>query len=306
MKSMRAISLLKHFLYAINITTFIDNEKLRTCLRRLDLKQRFVNMNGAIYVPISGTHLKFTWTIYNTSVTFLDLSVSISGNHPETDIHFKPTDSHSYLEYTTSHPPSCKNSIPYSQFLHLRLICSQDEAFHSRTRQMSSFFNDRNPPPPTQPHTVVKNHVSHISCNSSLTPHPRNKHQKRTPSSSHTTLPTSGYNASSSNTSTICNLTSPPKTFFHPHPCLLSGETTLSMTPLSAPRFPPTPPHPTFSLQLQEVLHVPPYLLPHPHPRPQEDFPHQADVQLHIYQCGILHPLYPLWTPQHRGNQGET
>ncbi|XP_059500392.1 utrophin-like [Stegostoma tigrinum] len=83
MKSMRPISLLKHFLYAINITTFIDNEKLRTCFRRLDLKQRFVNMNGAIYVPISGTNLKFTWTIYNTSVTFLDLSVSISEPNPE-------------------------------------------------------------------------------------------------------------------------------------------------------------------------------------------------------------------------------
>eukprot|EP00061_Rhincodon_typus_P002336 g17258.t1 len=91
-------------------------------------------------------NLKFTWTISNTFLSLLDLSISISGNHLETDIYFKPTDSHSCLEYASSHPPSCKNGIPYSQFLCLRYICSQDEAFHSRTSQMSSFFKDRNIP----------------------------------------------------------------------------------------------------------------------------------------------------------------
>eukprot|EP00061_Rhincodon_typus_P002109 g16645.t1 len=55
-----------------------------------------------------------------------------------------PIDSHSYLDYNTFHPPSCKNVIPYSQFLRLRHISSQDGAFHSRTSQMSSYFKDRN------------------------------------------------------------------------------------------------------------------------------------------------------------------
>eukprot|EP00061_Rhincodon_typus_P018982 g48393.t1 len=87
-------------------------------------------------------NLKFTWTISDTSLSFLVLSVSIFGNHPETDIYFKPTDSHSHLELTSSHPPSSKNAIPYSQFLRLRHICSRGEAFHSRTSQMSSFFKD--------------------------------------------------------------------------------------------------------------------------------------------------------------------
>eukprot|EP00061_Rhincodon_typus_P003086 g19241.t1 len=103
-------------------------------------------------------NLNFTWTISNTSLSFLDLSVSISGNHLKTDIYFKPTDSHSYLEYTSSHPPSCKNAIPYSQFLCLRCICSQDEAFHSQTSQMSLFFKDRN-----FPSTLVENALNHIS-----------------------------------------------------------------------------------------------------------------------------------------------
>eukprot|EP00061_Rhincodon_typus_P005333 g24712.t1 len=91
-------------------------------------------------------NLEFTWTISDASLAFLDLSVSISGNHLETDSYFKPTDSHSYLKYTSSHPASCKNAIPYFQFLRLCRICSQDEAFHSQTSQMSSFFKDRNFP----------------------------------------------------------------------------------------------------------------------------------------------------------------
>eukprot|EP00061_Rhincodon_typus_P000865 g13033.t1 len=60
-------------------------------------------------------NLQFTWTISDTSLSFLNLSVSICGDHLETDIYFKPTDSHSYLDYTSSHSPSCKNVIPYSQ-----------------------------------------------------------------------------------------------------------------------------------------------------------------------------------------------
>eukprot|EP00061_Rhincodon_typus_P006112 g26406.t1 len=48
-------------------------------------------------------NLKFTWTISDTSLSFLDLSVSISGDCLKTNIYFKPTDSHSYLDYTSSH-----------------------------------------------------------------------------------------------------------------------------------------------------------------------------------------------------------
>eukprot|EP00061_Rhincodon_typus_P002025 g16404.t1 len=36
-------------------------------------------------------NFKFTWTISDSSLFFLDPSVSISGDHLETDIYFKPT-----------------------------------------------------------------------------------------------------------------------------------------------------------------------------------------------------------------------
>eukprot|EP00061_Rhincodon_typus_P004632 g23057.t1 len=106
-----------------------------------ELKQ-FINFSNT-FQP----NLKFTWTISDTSLSFLDLSVSISGDYLKTAIYFKPTDSHSYLDYT-SHQPFSRNAIPYTQFLHLHRICSQDGAFYSRTSQMSSFFKDHNFTPP--------------------------------------------------------------------------------------------------------------------------------------------------------------
>ena len=51
------------------------------------------------YVNSFHPSLDFTWEIRETSVTFLDISVSITDtyNYPSTSVHCKPTDSHSYL-----------------------------------------------------------------------------------------------------------------------------------------------------------------------------------------------------------------
>ncbi|XP_059807711.1 uncharacterized protein LOC132381986 [Hypanus sabinus] len=111
--------------------------------------------------------LKFTWSISDTSLPFLDLSVSISGDGLSTDIYYKPTDSHSYLDYSSSHPVSIKNAIPFLQFLRLRFICSQDEAFHSRTKEMSSFFKQKGFPSSTINSALKR--ISPISRTSALT-----------------------------------------------------------------------------------------------------------------------------------------
>eukprot|EP00061_Rhincodon_typus_P003940 g21349.t1 len=90
-------------------------------------REQFVNFANTFHPAV-----KFPWTISDTSLSFLDLSVSNSGNH-------LTTDSHNYFDYISSYPSSCKNAIPYSQFL---CICSQDVVFHSRTSQISSYFRD--------------------------------------------------------------------------------------------------------------------------------------------------------------------
>ena len=41
--------------------------------------------------------LKYTWEISDTYLAFLDIKLSIEGNGLCTSVHYKPTDSHSYL-----------------------------------------------------------------------------------------------------------------------------------------------------------------------------------------------------------------
>jgi len=92
--------------------------------------------------------LRFTHTLSPLSVTFLDLEISIQpGSHGlSTTVFYKETDSHSYLLYSSSHPPTTKNSIPYSQFLRLRRICSRDEDFINQAAKMVTFFLARGYP----------------------------------------------------------------------------------------------------------------------------------------------------------------
>ena len=59
--------------------------------------------------------LKYTWEISETSIAFFDIKVSINDNGLSTSVQYKPTDSHSYLLHSSSHPSHVKHSIPFSQ-----------------------------------------------------------------------------------------------------------------------------------------------------------------------------------------------
>ena len=63
-----------------------------------------------------------------------------------TSIHYKDTDSHSYLNFKSSHPFKCKASIPTSKFLQLRKICCEDDDFEEAATTMESFFVARGYP----------------------------------------------------------------------------------------------------------------------------------------------------------------
>ena len=84
--------------------------------------------------------LQFTWEISETSVSFLDILVSINGNRLTTSVFYKPTDSKSYLLYSSSHPNYTKQSIPFFQFL---CLSSEDEDFQSKSLEMREFFVQR-------------------------------------------------------------------------------------------------------------------------------------------------------------------
>ena len=63
-----------------------------------------------------------------------------------TSVSYKPTDSYSYLLFSSSHPNHTKQSIPYSQFLRLRRLCSDDKDFETKSLEMRTFFVERGYP----------------------------------------------------------------------------------------------------------------------------------------------------------------
>ena len=120
--------------------------------------------------------LKFTWEVSDTVITFLDIKISIQENKLTTSVHYKPTDSHSYLSYSSSHPSHVKNSIPYSQFLRLRRLCSNNLDFQSKCSEMSTFFSDRGYPD----HVINQalNRVQNVSREMALTPAESNSEER--------------------------------------------------------------------------------------------------------------------------------
>ena len=86
--------------------------------------------------------IKFTYEVSSSSLPFLDILISLVPGEDKlsTSVYYKPTDSHAYLNYTSSHPPSTKDGIPFSQFLRLRRLCSSDADFELRAGEMSNFF----------------------------------------------------------------------------------------------------------------------------------------------------------------------
>ena len=94
---------------------------------------------------VSNFHLalQFTHTISDTELPFLDINLHISDHGISTSVHYKVTHTHSYIYHQSSHPRNCKESLPKSQLLRLRRLCSDDSDFQTRAQQMASFFERR-------------------------------------------------------------------------------------------------------------------------------------------------------------------
>jgi peptide-methionine (R)-S-oxide reductase len=87
--------------------------------------------------------IKYTMETSRTSVSFLDILFRLENGCITTSVHYKPKDSHAYLNYTSFHPTTTKNSIPYSQFLRIRRLTSNDVEFKAKQDEMASFFEAR-------------------------------------------------------------------------------------------------------------------------------------------------------------------
>ena len=81
-------------------------------------------------------NIQFEQTISNTSIPFLDVSVTLEGEKLTTDLYCKSTDKHQYLYHTSCHPKHTKTSLPYCLALRLRRICSSENLVQKRTNEM--------------------------------------------------------------------------------------------------------------------------------------------------------------------------
>ena len=104
--------------------------------------ERVYPVEKLIFVPDFCGFLKYTWEISENSLAFLDIKLSINDNALSTSVHYKPTDSH-YLLQLSSHPQHVKNAIPFSQFLRLRRLCSEDTDFNNKCEKMRQLFKKR-------------------------------------------------------------------------------------------------------------------------------------------------------------------
>ena len=155
------------------IKRYIDDIVGATSLPLADL-QRFINYTNSFHPA-----LQFTHSITEESLPFLDILLSISNNRISTSIFYKPTDAHCLLNYESSHPKKCKDSIPYSQLRRLRRICSNDDDFHLKAEEMSSFFKQNNyPKHATQ---AALNKVKDLSQDDALLPSNNATSNDRTP-----------------------------------------------------------------------------------------------------------------------------
>ena len=87
--------------------------------------------------------IKFTAEWSQTSINFLDVTVSLIGGKINTDLYVKPTDSHQYLHSSSCHQHHCKKGIPYSQALHFNRICSDPSSFDKRCKELEKWLIER-------------------------------------------------------------------------------------------------------------------------------------------------------------------
>ena len=101
------------------------------------LHQILNNLNG---------HINFTIEFNKTVIPFLDCKIIKNGTEIQTDIFYKPTDSKSYLLFSSCHPKHTKVSIPFALARRLRTIISKQETLNLRLSDLKKFLLRQNYP----------------------------------------------------------------------------------------------------------------------------------------------------------------
>ena len=87
--------------------------------------------------------IKFTAEYCKEGFNFLDLNIKLIDGKFKTDLFVKPSDTHQFLDRTSSHPYHFKKGRPYNQSLRLNMICSDNENFDKRCNNFKKWLMER-------------------------------------------------------------------------------------------------------------------------------------------------------------------
>ena len=140
---------------------YIDDIAAAASCRRDELED-FID-----FVSNFNPALQFTSTITETELPFLEMNLRISVDRIRTSVFYKETDTHNYLHFSSFHRDHCKRAIPHSQFLRPRRLCSDDDDFLIKSREMMAFLAQRGYPLTALEQDLRK--VTTIGCPVALT-----------------------------------------------------------------------------------------------------------------------------------------
>ena len=114
------------------------------------------------------SNIRFTSSYSQSNVIFLDMIVNIRADKIFTSIYSKSVDTHTYLHASSFHSRSTILSLPKSQFIRIRRLCSSLEDFKAQSSKFIDFFIRRG----YKKNHLVKtvNEVSEMSRDTLLTP----------------------------------------------------------------------------------------------------------------------------------------
>ena len=99
----------------------------------------FTNYISSLYPTI-----KFELVYSEESLNVLDLTLHLQNGYIVTDIYCKPTDSHLYLPFTSSHAYYCKTAIPCEVALRVKRNCSTTEFTEKACSKYKAYFKQQN------------------------------------------------------------------------------------------------------------------------------------------------------------------
>ncbi|OOZ70928.1 hypothetical protein BOW49_13320, partial [Solemya velum gill symbiont] len=102
----------------------------------------------AFFAELNNLHpaIKFTMNTSDTSLPFLDVLVMLKENKIITDIYCKPTDTHVYLNFHSSHPKHTKINIPFNLASRIITIVKDEDLRGKRLAELRTYLRKQNYP----------------------------------------------------------------------------------------------------------------------------------------------------------------